>query len=54
MSRLGLHYFPDTIHYRQSDLQTWLPELRQLNVQWLVLRSETNRAIPETFLDGLL
>lgn len=54
MSRLGLHYFPDTIHYRQSDLQTWLPELRQLNVQWVVLRSETNRAIPETFLDGLL
>jgi hypothetical protein len=54
MSRLGLHYFPDTIHYRQSDLETWLPELHQLNVGWLVLRSETSRAIPEAFLDGLL
>ncbi len=54
MSRLGLHYFPDTNHYRQTDLDTWLPELIALDVHWLVLRSEISRAIPEPFLAGLL
>ena len=24
-NRLGIHYFPDTIHYREQDLQAWLP-----------------------------
>jgi hypothetical protein len=52
-SRLGFHYFPDTLHYRESDLQTWLPELQELGASWLVLRSEVDRAIPETFLRGL-
>ncbi len=51
--RLGLHYFPDTLHYREADLQTWLPELQALGVSWLVLRSEQDRAIPEHFLRGL-
>ncbi|RPJ50402.1 MAG: hypothetical protein EHM21_05040 [Chloroflexi bacterium] len=52
-TRLGLHYFPDTLHYREADLQTWLPELQALGVSWLVLRSEHDRAIPEHFLRGL-
>ncbi len=52
-SRLGLHYFPDTLHYREPDLQTWLPELQALGAGWLVLRTEQDRAIPEPFLRGL-
>lgn len=52
-NRLGLHYFPDTVHYRETDLQTWLPVLQELGASWLVLRSELDRAIPESFLRGL-
>jgi hypothetical protein len=51
--RLGFHYFPDTYHYREADLQTWLPVLQELGVSWLVLRSDLDRAIPEHFLQGL-
>lgn len=53
-TRIGFHYYPDTLHYRESDLSRWLPEWNALGVSWLVLRSETQRAIPETFLNGLL
>jgi hypothetical protein len=53
-SRLGFHYFPDTLHYQQSDLHTWLPALKSLNASWLVLRSETRRAIPEFFISELV
>lgn len=51
--RLGMHYFPDTYHYRDADLQTWLPELQALGVSWLVLRSDLDRAVPEPFLRGM-
>jgi hypothetical protein len=53
-SRVGFHYFPDTLHYTDNDLQTWLPELCALKASWLVLRSEADRAIPERFITGLL
>ncbi|HEX2981304.1 MAG TPA: hypothetical protein VHO48_13630 [Anaerolineaceae bacterium] len=52
-TRIGFHYFPDTLHYRESDLATWLPELQSLGVSWLVLHSAADRAIPESFLSGL-
>lgn len=51
--RLGFHYFPDTLHYRDADLQTWLPVLQEMGAGWLVLRSDLGRAIPETFLTGV-
>jgi hypothetical protein len=54
MNRIGFHYFQDTQHYRQSDLDTWLPELRTTGVSWLVLKAPPDRAIPERFLLGLL
>ncbi|HNT53121.1 MAG TPA: hypothetical protein PKG95_00295 [Anaerolineaceae bacterium] len=54
MTRLGLHYFPDTLHYRQSDLAIWLPELHGLGVSWLALQTEISRAIPEFFLRSLI
>lgn len=52
--RIGFHYFPDTLHYRDGDLQTWLPELLSLGANWLILKSESNRAIPENFIRSLI
>ena len=52
-SRIGFHYFPDTLHYRESDLNTWLPELQSLGAAWLTLTAPMERAIPEAFLRGL-
>ena len=54
ISRFGFHYFPDTLHYSERDLQIWLPLLKELQVGWVVLQSETRRAIPEGFLTGLI
>src|SRR5574340_797115 len=45
--RLGFHYFPDTLHYTERDLQQWLPVLLDLGASWLVIRSDATRAIPE-------
>ena len=53
-NRIGFAYFPDSMHYQKSDLQTWLPELKALGAQWLVLEAPTDRAIPEGFLGGLM
>jgi hypothetical protein len=53
-SRLGFHYYPDTLHYRASDLYTWLPELKAMGAGWLTLVAPPNYAIPEPFLHGLL
>ena len=43
-SRLGLHYYPDTFHYREQDLATWLAELQALGVGWLTLIAPSERA----------
>jgi hypothetical protein len=53
-NRIGFHYFPDTNHYRESDLYTWLPELKTLDASWLVLVAPVDRAIPEYFINGLI
>ncbi len=52
--RVGFHYFPDTAHYTNKDLSNWLPVLKQLKAGWLVLVSDSARAIPEQFISGLL
>jgi len=54
MNRLGFHYFPDTQHFRQHDLNIWLPRLESLGARWLVLTAPTNRAIPENFILALV
>lgn len=54
MNRLGFHYYPDTYHYSQRDLETWLPRLKELGAGWLVLQSPSTRALPESFVRGLL
>ena len=53
-NRIGFHYFPDADHYRESDLYTWLPELKTLEASWLVLDAPADRAIPEFFINGLI
>jgi hypothetical protein len=53
-TRLGFHYFPDAIHYRENDLNTWLPELRALGASWVTLVAPNDRAIPEVFIRGLV
>lgn len=52
-TRIGFHYFPDSTHYREKDLEQWLPKLLNLKASWLVLKGETTRAIPEFFINGL-
>ncbi len=54
MTTLGLHYFPDELHYRRADLQTWLPELLALDAKWVTLIGSMTRAVPEAFIRGLL
>jgi hypothetical protein len=51
--RIGLHYFPDTLHYRARDLEVWLPHLSRMGISWLTLLAPLERAIPEYFLKGL-
>lgn len=52
--RVGFHYYPDTWHYRQADMETWLPRLSELGASWLTLLAPAERAIPEDFIRGLL
>lgn len=52
--RVGFQYFPDTYHYRETDLIQWLPELVAMGAQWLVLDAPSERAIPEEFLRPLI
>lgn len=52
-SRIGFHYFPDALHYRESDLNTWVPILQSLGASWLTLATPLERAIPEAFIRGL-
>ncbi len=53
-NRIGYHYFPDTLHFRELDLQTWLPHLKALGASWLVLQADDRIAVPEPFLHGLV
>lgn len=51
--RLGFHYFPDTLHYRQADLELWVPQLTSLGASWIVLQAPATRSIPEYFIRGV-
>ena len=53
-SRVGFHYYPDTVHFRDQDLSVWLPVLKSLNCSWLYLQAPTDRAIPESFITTLI
>ncbi len=53
-SRVGFHYFPDTIHFREIDLTTWLPRIQMMNASWVIVESPQDRAIPEPFIATLV
>jgi hypothetical protein len=53
-TRLGFHYYPDTLHFRDSDLSFWVPELKSLGASWLTLLAPGDRAVPESFIKGLI
>ena len=38
------------MHYTEKDIQRWLPALKEINAQWLVIQSPINRAISEEFI----
>lgn len=52
--RIGFHYFPDLLHYRDSDLSRWLPELQSLGSSWITLTAPDDYTIPEAFIKGLI
>lgn len=53
-TRIGFHYFPETMRYGDKELAFWLPEFEALHASWVVLKSDLLRAIPENFIQGLL
>jgi len=52
-SRAGFHYYPDTLHYNDTEIARWIPILKRMQATWLVLLSSTQRAIPEYFIHTL-
>ncbi len=52
--RFGLYYSPAADRYRQADLEAFAPLLQRMGAGWLVVRSTATRAVPESFLKGLL
>jgi hypothetical protein len=53
LKNIGFHYFPDTNHYTNHDLELFSPALDKLQPSSLILRSESSRAIPEQFISAL-
>ncbi len=53
-TRIGFHYFQDDQHYREIDLETWIPELKALGASWIVLNAPIDRAIPEIFIQEMV
>ncbi len=54
MTRYGFYYFPDTLHYTEEDIHTWIPELTSLGASWLTLLAPDDRAIPESFIRQII
>jgi hypothetical protein len=54
ITRLGMHYFPDTTHFREEDINRWIPRLEQMGVSWLTIIAPHVRAVPERFINALL
>jgi len=53
-SKLGFHYYPDSLHFTQKDLDYWRPILSDLCAAWLTLQASPERAVPEFFVRGLV
>ena len=53
-TKLGFHYYPDSLHFTQKDLDYWRPILSDLGAAWLTLHASPDRAVPEYFIRGLI
>lgn len=53
-TKIGFNYFQDYDHYRQEDVQKWLPKLKDMNVGWLVLNAPDTISISENFIKPFL
>jgi hypothetical protein len=51
--KLGFHYYPDTDHYTESDLNTWLPVLESAGASWLTLLARDDGLIPQHFIEAI-
>jgi hypothetical protein len=52
--QLGFHYYPDTDHYSESDLNAWLPVLKSAGASWLTLRMNIATPIPQHFINPII
>jgi hypothetical protein len=52
--QLGFHYYPDTDHYSESDLNAWLPVLKSAGANWLTMRANAAPAIPQAFINPII
>ncbi len=53
-TRYGFYYYPDTLHYQDNDIISWIPELQALNASWLTLLAPLDRMIPESFIRTII
>jgi hypothetical protein len=53
-TRYGFYYYPDTMHYRENDIHSWVSELHTLGASWLTLLAPIDRAIPESFIRKII
>ena len=52
-TKIGFNYFQDFDHYQESDAQQWIPILKDLNANWLVLNVPTDRTISDVFIKAM-
>ena len=52
-TKIGFNYFQDFDHYQESDAQQWIPILKDLNANWLVLNVPTDRTISDAFIKAM-
>lgn len=53
-NRYGFYYFPDTMHYTETDIHAWVPKLIELGASWLTLLAPADRSIPEAFIRQII
>ncbi len=51
-TRIGFQYYQDSNHYRQVDVNIWLPFLKTLGASWITLTAPIQHAIPESFISA--
>lgn len=54
MSKVGVQYFEDNLHFKTSDVNHWKGSFQSLVIKWIVLPSQVDIAIPEPFIQNFL